>query len=82
MADLAPQRTRAILLARKLTLTVGERHELAEWIVDHSGSWSRLPEPKARRLADAMDSFIAIQYLLGLRNQRVEERLPPTVSHR
>jgi hypothetical protein len=55
------------MLADLLTLSDRERHELAEWVVDHPGSWSKLNEPKARRLADAMDCFLGIQALLGMR---------------
>lgn len=75
--DLTPQRTRAILLADRLTLTTQERHELAELVVDHVGSWSRLNEPKARRLADAMDCFLSIQYLLAMRNAQAATGMSP-----
>jgi hypothetical protein len=46
-----PERARAITLADKLTLTRKERHELAEWMLDHTGSWATLKEPDAKRIA-------------------------------
>lgn len=64
------QRARAILEAKRLTLTRAERHELADWLIDFRGSWSTLPEVGARRLADAMSAFIGIQHLLAQRRVR------------
>lgn len=69
--DLNPrgQRTRAIIAAEKLTLSRAERHDLAELLVGHAGSWHTLSEPDARRVADALDAFLAVQALLMLRAQ-------------
>jgi hypothetical protein len=72
-----PERGRAIFLAKKLTLSDSERRELAEWMVEHTGSWSTLKEEDAKRIADALNCFIGIQYLLARRNQRAEERMHP-----
>lgn len=67
--DLNPrgQRTRAIIAAEKLTLSRSERHDLAELLVGHAGSWHTLSEPDARRVADALEAFLAVQALLMLR---------------
>ena len=67
--DLNPrgQRTRAIIAAEKLTLSRAERHDLAELLTGHEGSWARISEDDARRVADALDAFLAVQALLLLR---------------
>lgn len=69
--DLSPhaQRTRAIVAAEKLTLTRLERQELAEFLTGHEGSWARISEDDARRVADALDAFLAVQALLLLRRR-------------
>jgi len=64
------QRIRAIINSDKLTLSREERHDLARMLVNHSGSWKTLGEPEARRIADALDSFLIIQALLLLRSQQ------------
>lgn len=64
-----PQRTRAIISAKKLTLTRPERHELAEMLCGYSGTWSTIDEDCARRIADALEGFLIVQALL-LRRQR------------
>lgn len=66
---LHPQRTRAIIAAGKLTLTQLERRDLAELLTGHTGTWSTISEDDARRIADALDAFLAIQALLLLRRQ-------------
>lgn len=62
-----PQRVRAIISAQKLTLDDDERHELAAMLVGHEGSWSRISEKDAARVADALEGFLIIQALLKLR---------------
>jgi hypothetical protein len=68
------QRARAIIAAERLTLDRLERHELAEFLVGHEGSWSTLSEDDARRIADALDAFVAVQWLLLQRRQRIRAR--------
>lgn len=67
--DLSPhaQRTRAIIAAENLTLTRLERQDLAEFLTGHAGSWSTISEDDARRVADALDAFHAVQALLLMR---------------
>lgn len=65
-----PQRTRAILAARRLSLSDVERREVAAHVVGHSGSWSTLSEDDGRRLADAFETFHVIQAQLLLRGRR------------
>lgn len=60
-------RIRAIMAADKLGLTREERHDLAEVLVKHTGSWSTLSEADARRVGDGLESFLIIQALLFLR---------------
>jgi hypothetical protein len=64
------QRIRAITAAKALTLDRRERHELAEMLVGHRGSWKNLNEKDAKRIADACDAFLAIQALLMMRRDR------------
>ena len=64
----APQRTRAVLAAQKLSLTQQERRELAGMLVDHHGTWANLSEDDARRIADALQAFLVVQALLLLRH--------------
>lgn len=59
-----PQLARAIIEADRLTLTRRERREYAELVVEHTGTWSTLDEPVAQRLAQALTSFIPLQYLM------------------
>lgn len=61
------QRTRAIIAAERLTLDQRERRELAEFLTGHGGSWATISEPDARRVADALDAFLAVQALLLMR---------------
>lgn len=62
-------RIRAIMEADKLTLTRDERHQLAEYLVGHTGSWSRISEDDAKRVGDALHGFLVIQALLLIRRQ-------------
>ena len=72
MADpIHGQRTRAIINADKLTLDRQERHDLAELLTGHEGSWRTLDEDDARRIADALDGYLAVQALLLMRQRRV-----------
>lgn len=72
MADpIHGQRTRAIINADKLTLDREERHDLARLLVGHEGSWRTLDEDDARRIADALDGYLAVQALLMMRSRRV-----------
>lgn len=64
------QRIRAVILADALTLSREERHEFAEMLVKHKGSWSSLSESDARRIADALEGFPIVQALLFMRTQR------------
>jgi len=56
--------TRAVLLAKELTLTRQERHSFAELVLDRAGSWSGMPELEAARLADALSGFLPLQAIL------------------
>jgi hypothetical protein len=71
------QRTRAIIAAERLTLDRAERHELAEFLVGHEGSWRSLAEDDARRIADAIDAFIGIQWLLEQRREKIRNVARP-----
>ena len=64
------QRTRAIISAEKLTLDRDERHELAELLTGHEGSWRTISEDDARRVADVCDGFLYVQHLLLQRRRR------------
>lgn len=63
------QRTRAIINAQRLSLDRQERHDLAQMLVHHHGSWATLSEPDARRIADALDAFLIVQALILLRSK-------------
>lgn len=60
-------RTRAIIAAQRLSLDRRERQDLAEFLTGHTGSWSTITEDDARRVADAIEAFLAVQALLLLR---------------
>lgn len=66
------QRTRAILLCDRLDLSRDERHELAEFLTGHHGSWTGLSERNAQRVADALDAYVAVLWLFQQR--RVKHR--------
>lgn len=55
------------MAAERLTLDRKERQELAEFLTGHEGSWGNISEDDARRVADACDAFLCIQYLLQMR---------------
>lgn len=61
---MGPQLRRALTAAVKLTLTRQERHDFAEFLVGHEGSWNRMPEEDAKRVADALFAFPAVQWLV------------------
>lgn len=63
------QRTRAIIAAEQLTLSRQERREFAEFLVGHTGSWRTLSEDDARRIADALSAYLAVQALLMMRRR-------------
>lgn len=67
MSDDRPQRRRAITAAIALTLTRDERHDLAEYLTGHEGSWSTISEEDAQRVADAMFAYRAVQWLVQMR---------------
>ena len=75
-----PQRLRAILLAQRLTLDRAERHDLATMLVGHEGSWRTLSEDDARRIADALYAFAAVQHLLNERRRRPIGSRPERVT--
>jgi len=58
------------MLADALTLSREERHEFAEMLVKHKGSWSNLGEAEARRIADALEGFPIVQAILYMRTNR------------
>lgn len=67
MSEDRPQRRRAITAAIKLTLTRDERHDLAEYLTGHEGSWSTISEEDAQRVGDALFAFLAVQWLVQQR---------------
>lgn len=69
-----PKRTYALILAKKMTLSDRERHEFAEKLIGHAGSWSRLNEADAGRIVDGLEGATLFQFLLGVRNERAVRR--------
>lgn len=63
------QRTRAVILANRMTLDRDERHDFAEFLVGHHGSWTTLGEQNARRIADALEGYVAVQHILNQRRK-------------
>lgn len=62
-AAIGPQLRRALTWASKLKLTREDRHALGEYLVGHEGSWARMSEENASRVADALRCFTAVQWL-------------------
>lgn len=62
-AAIGPQLRRALTWASKLKLTREDRHALGEYLIGHEGSWARMSEADAMRLADALRCFPAVQWL-------------------
>lgn len=58
-----PQFRRALTWCSKLKLTDDDRHALAAYLLDHEGSWRTLSEDGARRIADSLQAFNAVQWL-------------------
>ena len=63
MTQLDPHIISALVEARKLHLDTEDRHDLAEYLVGHEGSWATLNPLDARRIADALRAFRAVQWL-------------------
>lgn len=69
------ERIRAKTAARRLTLSEHEMRELGELVIERTGSWDTLKEDEGRRLADALNCFLAIQYLLEMRNRNAAAKV-------
>lgn len=70
LAEPTPQRTRAIMLARAMTLTRAERMDFTELLFDaRPRSWSELDELTCQRLADALTAYLAVQHILNERRR-------------
>jgi hypothetical protein len=67
------QLRRALTISVKLTLTRAERHDLAEYLTGHEGSWTTISEDDAKRVADALFAWWAVQWLI---QDRTPERPP------
>lgn len=67
---IGPQVRRALVWSTKLGLDQDERHDLAELLTGHEGSWSTLSEEDAKRVADALQAYNAVQWLHQYRTDR------------